>query len=62
MRKIFLTAVLAAIAAAKIVREGYVATYAGEGTLFADASPASLYKLDYGYDFDVNYGVETGMD
>jgi hypothetical protein len=60
MRKFIFSALIAAFAVAKSLHRAQVMSIEGASTIFADASPASLYKIDFGYDFDVYYGAETG--
>jgi hypothetical protein len=60
MRKVIFSALFTAFAFAKNLHQATVMAIEGASTIFADASPASLYKIDFGYDFDVYYGAETG--
>jgi len=62
MRKILLTAVIAAFAAARSLHSSKVMSIAQTQTIFADSDPASLYKVDFGYNVDVYYGLETDKE
>ena len=62
MRKIFLAAVIAAFAAARNLHSAKVMAIEQSQTIFADADPASLYKVEFGYNLDLYYGLETGQD
>jgi hypothetical protein len=62
MRKILLTAVIAAFAAARTLHSSKVMSIANTRTIFADSDPASLYKFEYGYNMDVYYGLETDQE
>ena len=60
MRNILFSVLFVAFALSKKLHQANVMSIEGSSTIFADASPASLYKIDFGYDFDVFYGAETG--